>query len=321
MSHTRREMLAALPLAAAMAPRAAAAPAKSWKPKIGVLCRYTEGNIDFAAAEGFKSLELSASPRSRLDAASVTDEEVEKIKGHIARVGLEASVLGHTVNHTAADAAERTRIHTYFGKVIELAGKMGIPYLSTMSGNMPGRPFPEQIDEIVRVYNEKYFPLCQTHKVRILWEPWPDGPNLATGPIGYEALFKAFGNSPYVGIQFDASHLLRQFMDPISCMRDYIDKIYNMHLKDTEIFWDTLKRCGINPPNRTRWWRYRIPGYGEVKWPEVFTVLMDAGYEGSMNIEHEDETYGRTLPDGNFSEDFKNGFRMGLRYLRQFVPA
>jgi sugar phosphate isomerase/epimerase len=321
MTPTRREMLCTLPVIAAAVQRTAAAPAKSWKPKIGILCRYTEANIEFAAAEGFKSLELNAAPKSRLDAAVVTDEEIEKAKSSISRAGLEVSALGIAVNHTAPDANERARVNTYVSKVIELAGKMGVPYLATMSGNMPGRPFQEQVDEIVRIYNEKYFPLCQQHKVRILWEPYPEGGNIATGPIGYDALFKAFGNSPYVGIQYDASHLVRQFMDPIQCMRDYIDKIYNMHLKDTEIFWNTLKRCGINPPNRTRWWRYRIPGYGEVKWPEVFTVLMDAGYQGSMNIEHEDDTYGRPLPDGNFSEDFKTGFRMGLRYLRQFVPA
>ncbi len=321
MAHTRRELLCTLPVVAAAVRRGYTAPAKSWKPKIGILCSYTEANIEFAATEGFKSLELSATPRSRLDAAVITDDAIEKVKGFISRAGLEVSVLGIAVNHTAPDAGERARINTYVGKVIELAGKMGVPYIATMSGNMPGRPFQAQIDEIVRVYNEKYFSLCQKHKVRILWEPWPEGPNLATGPIGYDALFKAFGNSPYVGIQFDASHLVRQFMDPIQCMRDYRDGIYNMHLKDTEIFWDKLKRCGIHPPDRTDWWRYRIPGYGEVKWPEVFTVLMDAGYQGSMNIEHEDETYGSTLPDGNFTDDFKTGFRMGLRYLRQFVPA
>ncbi len=251
----------------------------------------------------------------------VSDEEVEKAKSFIAKAGLEISALGISVNHTAPDPAERTRITTYVAKVIELAGKMKVPYIATMSGNMPGRPLKEQVDEIVRIYNEKYFALCEKHKVRILWEPYPEGANVATGPIGYDALFKAFGNTPYVGIQFDPSHFLRQFMDPIQCMKDYMDKIYNMHLKDTEIFWNTLKRCGINPPQRTRWWRYRIPGYGEVKWPEVFTVLMDAGYDGTMNIEHEDDTYGRSLPDGNFSEDYKTGFRMGLRYLRQFVPA
>ena len=321
MLPTRREVLFAIPAVGAAAARAAAAAPRSWKPKIGILCRYTEANIEFAAAEGFKSLELTAAPKSRLDAAVVTDEEIGKIKGVISRVGLEVSALGHAVNHTAPDKAERERINAYTCKIIELAGKMGVPYLATMSGNMPGRPLQEQVDEIVRVYNERYFPLCQKHGVRILWEPWPEGPNVATGPIGYEALFKAFGDSPYVGIQYDASHLVRQFMDPIQCMRDYIGKIYNMHLKDTEIFWPVLKRCGINPPNRTRWWRYRIPGYGQVDWPQVFTVLMDAGYQGSMNIEHEDETHGRTLPDGNFSEDFKTGFRMGLRYLRQYVPA
>jgi sugar phosphate isomerase/epimerase len=288
---------------------------------VGILCRYTEANIEFAAAEGFKSLELTASQRSRLDAFATTDDEIVKVKDSISRAGLEVSALGISVNHTAPDPAERARINEYVGKVIVLAGKMGVPYIATMSGNMPGRRFQEQVDEIVKVYNEKYFPLCQQHKVRILWEPYPEGANIATGPIGYDALFKAFGNSPYVGIQYDASHLIRQFMDPIQCMRDYMDEIYNMHLKDTEIFWPTLRRCGINPPSRTRWWRYRIPGYGEVKWPEVFTVLMDSGYEGSMNIEHEDETYGRPLPDGNFSEEYKTGFRMGLRYLRQYVPV
>jgi sugar phosphate isomerase/epimerase len=321
MNPSRRELLASLPVIAAAAQRGIAMPAKSWKPRIGVLCRYTEANIEFTAAEGFKSLELSVSPKSRLDAATITDEEIEKIKGFISKAGLEVSALGIGGNHTAPDPAERTRINAYTAKVIELAGKMGVPYIAAMSGQMPGRPFAEQVDEIIRVYNEKYFPLCQKHKVRILWEPYPEGGNIATGPIGYDALFKGFSNSPYVGIQWDASHFVRQFMDPIQIMKDYMDKIYNVHLKDTEIFWNTLKRCGINPPQRTRWWRYRIPGYGEVKWPEVFTVLMDAGYEGTMNIEHEDETYGRPLPDGNFSEDFKTGFKMGLRYLRQYVPA
>jgi sugar phosphate isomerase/epimerase len=321
MIHTRREVLLAIPAMGAAAARVAAARPRSWKPRIGILCWYTEANVAFAAAEGFKSLELTAAPKSKLDAAAITDEQAEEAKRAISRAGLELSVLGYAANHTAPDKAEREKVNAYTGKVIELAGRMGVPYLGTMSGNMRGRPFKEQIDEIVRVYTEKYFPLCEKYKVRILWEPWPEGPNLATGPIGYDALFKAFGNSPYVGIQYDASHLLRQFMDPVQCMRDYMDKIYNMHLKDTEIFWHVLKRSGINPPDGTRWWRYRIPGYGQLNWPQIFTVLMDAGYSGSMNIEHEDETYGRPLPDGNFSEDFQTGFRMGLRYLRQYVPA
>ena len=110
-------------------------------------------------------------------------------------------------------------------------------YIGTQSGTMPGRPLQEQVDEIVRVYTEKYFPVCQKHNVRILWEPWAGGPNIATGPVAYEALFKAFGDSPYVGLQFDPSHLQWQMMDPVQCARDFADKIYDVHLKDVEILW------------------------------------------------------------------------------------
>ena len=68
----------------------------------------------------------------------------------------------------------------------------------------------------MKVYNEKYFPLCEKNKVRILWEPYAGGPNIATGPVGWEALFKAFKDSPHVGLQFDPSHLVWQFMDPVA---------------------------------------------------------------------------------------------------------
>jgi hypothetical protein len=47
--------------------------------------------------------------------------------------------------------------------------------------------------------HEKYFASCEKNKVRILWEPYAGGPNIATGPVGWEALFKAFNDSPHVG--------------------------------------------------------------------------------------------------------------------------
>ena len=99
--------------------------------------------------------------------------------------------------------------------VIEICGEAWyVPNIGTMSGKDPSKKLDAQANEIRRVYEEKYFALCEKNKVRLVWEPLPDGPNVATGPLGYEALFKVFGNSPYVGIQFRSSHLVRQFMDP-----------------------------------------------------------------------------------------------------------
>ncbi len=290
-----------------------------WKPKLGVTARYSEANIEFLREEGFTSVQLGVD-RGALD-PTMPDEKLQAIRQSVSKAGLYLSSLLMVQNHIAPEPEARDRAIKQFRAAIELTGKMGVPYLSTASGTMPGRPLAEQVKEIVRVYTENYFPLCETHKVRILWEPWAGGPNIATGPVGYEALFEAFGDSPHVGLQYDPSHLAWQMMDPIQCARDFIGKIYDVHLKDTEIMWPVLRKTGTNPLSRTRWWRFRLPGSGCVDWPAFFTVLQDAGYQGAMNIEHEDELYYPPYANGDFTEQFKTGLRMAHRFLRQYVPA
>ena len=223
MNYTRRTLLGSIALGAAQ-PQISAQ-RKPWQPQLGILGNFTESNIQFARDEGFTSIGLWADPGTSLDAARITEEAVEKVHASISRSSLRLSVLGAITNHVAPDLAERAQINSYFVRVIELAGKLGVPYVGTSTGTLPGKPLNEQVAEIVRAYEQNYFQPCQIHKVRILWEPWPEGPNIATGPVGYEALFTAFGNSPYVGLQYDPSHLVRQFMDEIQTARDFADKI------------------------------------------------------------------------------------------------
>jgi sugar phosphate isomerase/epimerase len=111
-------------------------------------------------------------------------------------------------------------------------------------------------------------------------------------------------------------------MDPIQTAKDFVDKIYDVHLKDTQIHWNIVRRGGIVPVNGADWWQFRIPGMGSIPWPEFFGVLQSAGYQGSMSIEHEDDLYGAAdNPGPDFSEPYKVGFRMARRYLRQYVPV
>ena len=147
------------------------------------------------------------------------------------------------------------------------------------------------MDEIVKVYNEKYFPLCEKNKVRILWEPYAGGPNIATGRWGGKRCSRRSRTARTSGLQFDPSHLVWQFMDPVQAAREFVDKIYDVHLKDTEILWHVVRRGGIQPVNNARWWRFRVPGYGSVDWKGFFSVLAEAGYTGAMNIENEDKFY------------------------------
>jgi sugar phosphate isomerase/epimerase len=43
------------------------------------------------------------------------------------------------------------------------------------------------------------------------------------------------------------------------------------------------------------WWRYRIPGLGEVDWPGVVRTLRDSGYDGVVSVEHEDPVWSGDL--------------------------
>jgi sugar phosphate isomerase/epimerase len=181
-------------------------------------------------------------------------------------------------------------------------------------------PLARQVDEIVKVYTEKYFPSLERNQVRILWEPYAGGPNIATGPIGWEALFKAFNDSPHVGLQFDPSHLVWQMMDPVAAAREFATKIYDVHLKDTEILWHMVRRGGIQPVDHSLWWRFRVPGYGSVDWKGFFSVLSEVGYAGAMNIENEDQFYYPAYDGVNFTEQYKRGFRVAHEFLKTLVP-
>src|ERR1700730_18400097 len=317
-SMTRRTLVGTLAVAAATRTQDQN---KEWKPKLGVLGPFTEANVAFAHQEGFTNMILGADPRSSLDANTMTDEKIERVKATLAANQMHVSAFQVTQNHISADPAQRVSENTYFVKAIELAGKLGVPHIGTCSGKDANKPFQAQVDEIVRTYNEKYFSVCEKNHVRILWEPWPGGPNLAVSPIGFETLFRGFGDSPHVGLQYDPSHLVWQMMDPIQTTRDFIDKIYDVHLKDTEVRWDVLRKVGINPVNRAQWWVYRLPGLGSIDWAAFFSVLQRAGYQGAMSLEHEDPLYGSPdRPGPDFGPDYAMGFKMAHRYLRQYVP-
>ena len=317
---TRRTLVTGLATAAASAAQERQRPVE-WKPRLGILGPFTEANVRFAKEEGFTNMILGATRRSTMDPTALTDPQIENVKQILARYGMRVSAFQASQNHIAPDPAQRKQDNDYFVKIIEMAGKLGIPYIGTSSGKEADKPFEKQVDDIVRVYNERYFPACQANKVRILWEPYPGGANVAISPAGFEALFKGFGDSPYVGLQYDPSHLVWQMMDPIQTARDFVDKIYDVHLKDTEVRWDVLRRVGINPVNGARWWAYRLPGLGSIDWAAFFSVLQRAGYQGAMSLEHEDPLYGSpNRPGPDFNPDYALGFKMAHRYLRQYVP-
>ncbi len=149
-----------------------------------MLCAYSDSNLEWVKGEGFTSMQL------RLDPDKLDDAAIQAIKDKIQSSGIYVSSLAVDGNHIDPDPAKRERQNQYTVKCIELCGKLGIPNIGGQSGTIKGQPLAQQVDEIVRVYSEKYFPALERNKVRILWEPYARRPQYRDGAGGLGGSFQ-----------------------------------------------------------------------------------------------------------------------------------
>ncbi len=116
--------------------------------------------------------------------------------------------------------------------------------------------------------------------------------------------------SPRLGLNFDPSHLVWQHIDYVRCIREFGQRIFHFHAKDTRIDADALYSVGSQGLG---WHTPKVPGLGDVNWSALFSALTDAGYDGAVCIEVEDRAFERSM------EDRKRALRQSKRFLEQFV--
>lgn len=274
--------------------------------KIGFLTGYTEDAVEFAASAGFGSLELGLWPGA--DEASAEDV-ARKVRAR----GLEISAIGHYPNNLDPDPSKRAHNAVEMRKVVDLCRAMDVDVLCTFAGRVPDKSIEDNIPE----FKEVFSPLveyAEKRGVRIAIEncsmmhTFPfRGTNFAYSPEAWSLMFEAVP-SPSLGLEIDPSHLLWLGVDYVKAVRDFGDRIYHVHAKDTEIVHDELSRVSIYGSG---WWRYRIPGWGDVNWQKFISALHDVGYRGNLDIEHEDPVFS--------GDRYREGLVLGLKYLSRFV--
>ncbi|MEK6234417.1 MAG: sugar phosphate isomerase/epimerase [Planctomycetales bacterium] len=101
----------------------------------------------------------------------------------------------------------------------------------------------------------------------------------------------ALDNRKTFGFNFDPSHLIWQFVDPVEFIREFPDRIYHVHVKDASV---TLNgKTGIlashlNFGDARRGWDFRSPGRGDVNFEEIIRALNAIDYQGPLSVEWED---------------------------------
>ncbi len=106
-----------------------------------------------------------------------------------------------------------------------------------------------------------------------------------------ERFLKKFSDRAEVGLNFDPSHLIWQGITPHVFLKDFIDKVYHVHMKDAAVTLDGksgLLGSHIDFGDLRRGWNFRSLGHGDVNFEEIIRILNAHNYQGPLSVEWED---------------------------------
>jgi sugar phosphate isomerase/epimerase len=286
--------------------------------------------VPWAADHGFEALEVAAWPAlgdrpftaTHVNAEGYGEREAEAVRALFDKYGLTMSSLAFYDNNLHPDTDQRKAVNDHVIRLIDAAALTGCPTVGTFVGRDPG----ESVATNLRIA-EQVFPRLVDHAgqkgVKLIiencvMEGWhPDGypGNLAYSPELWEWMFDLG-----LYLNFDPSHLMWMGIDPVAAVKPYVDKVAHAQAKDIELFPEKRNRYGWpgiavdrTDPWNVGWWRYRVPGLGQVDWVRVVDALYEGGFDGVLSVEHEDPVWGGS------EERVKTGLRVAHRTLMPLI--
>ncbi|RUT41426.1 sugar phosphate isomerase/epimerase [Paenibacillus anaericanus] len=177
---------------------------------------------------------------------------------------------------------------TSWEQLIDSAHLFGTDIVTGFTGRLRDRPIDESIPRYKEVFGE-LSKRAADRGVRIAFENcsmggnwWTGDWNIAHNPAAWEMMFDALP-SDNIGLQWEPCHQMVSLIDPIPQLRKWVDKVFHVHGKDATIAWDVIKEQGIHGPKPYVW--HRTPGFGDSNWSDIITILRQADYKGTIDIE------------------------------------
>ncbi|MBC7237141.1 MAG: sugar phosphate isomerase/epimerase [Chloroflexi bacterium] len=279
--------------------------------RLAYLTPLTRDTIKQAQRLGYDAVEVGAGwvDNPALDELLAHVDTVREVLQEHGISVTSVAIYGGTINTPHEQAL------AHWEKAMTLAQALGCQVVSGLTG----RDNNLSVQDNIPLFQERFAPICalaEERFMRLALEPWPGnvlghGPyrwtNLATTPELWDMLFEAVP-SPALGLEYDPSHLYWQGIDYLQVIRDYGGRIYHLHAKDILVHEARLKRVGVHGRG---WWRFVLPGLGQLDWPAIFQTLRAVGYAGDVAVEHEDREY--------LKERWNEGLALALKMMRPFV--
>lgn len=93
-----------------------------------------------------------------------------------------------------------------------------------------------------------------------------------------------------VFLLFDSGHLTFAGIDPLPVLKKYVKRVRHVHLKDVRnVVYETVKPNNLCFLDAVRAGVFTVPGDGDVDFKPIFDVLDEAGYEGWVVVEAEQD--------------------------------
>ncbi len=283
----------------------------------------------WSGANGFSALEIACWPSSggeqrryagtsHINVDGLDANQAKEIRDSLDGHGLAISGLGYYPNPLHADAEHRDEVIGHLKKVITAAGLMGVPVVNTFVGGDRTLTVDDNWERAIGIFT----PIVEHARnagVRLCFEncpmifsydEWPGGHNIAYSPRIWRRIFEQWGDE--VGMNFDPSHLIWQFIDQTRFIKEFGPHIAHVHAKDLMVDHDGLYENGIMSAGMG-WQVPRLCGLGDVDWSNFFSGLYRAGYDGPVIIEHEDRLFEGT------DDKVKRGFLLARDVLQPFI--
>jgi len=148
------------------------------------------------------------------------------------------------------------------------------------------------IDAGYKDFADRWLPILevfQAEGVRYGLEVHPT--EIAYDIITARRALDALDNHPNFGFNFDPSHFIHQFINPVFFVEEFGDRIFHMHVKDSRVQLNgrnSILSSHLDFGDPRRGWDFVSPGRGDVQWDQLVRALNRVGYQGPLSIEWED---------------------------------
>lgn len=149
-----------------------------------------------------------------------------------------------------------------------------------------------EIEEGYRDFAARWRPILEVFAeqgVRFGLEVHPT--EIAYDIITAQRALEAIEHHPNFGFNFDPSHFIHQFIDPVEFINAFPDRIFHVHVKDSRVQLNgrnSILGSHLDFGDHRRGWDFVSPGRGDVKWDRIIRALNRIGYGGPLSIEWED---------------------------------